>query len=82
MRNRAVAVAFGRVMREIRQLKRLSQEDLALRAGLDRTYPSLLERGQRQPTLSVVFAVADVLEVAPAVIVNRTLEECRRLARK
>ncbi len=77
MKNRAVAVAFGRVLREMRQRKRLSQEDLALRAGLDRTYPSLLERGQRQPTLAVVLAVAEVLEISPAVLVNRTLEECK-----
>jgi len=62
----------------MRQRKGLSQEDLALRAGLDRTYPSLLERGQRQPTLAVVLAMAQVLEVSPAVLVNRTLEECRR----
>ncbi len=77
MKNRAVAVAFGRVLREMRQRKRLSQEDLALRAGLDRTYPSLLERGQRQPTLAVVLAVAEVLEISPAVLVNRTLEESK-----
>jgi len=78
MRNRAVAVAFGRVLRELRQRKKLSQEDLALRAGLDRTYPSLLERGQRQPTLAVMLAVCEVLEVSPAVLVKRTLQECKK----
>jgi transcriptional regulator with XRE-family HTH domain len=75
MRNRAVAAAFGRVLRDARTRKRLSQEDLALGADLDRTYPSLLERGQRQPTLAVLLAVAQVLEVSPAVLVNRTLDE-------
>ncbi len=75
MRNRAVAAAFGKVLKEIRLRKRLTQEDLALRAGLDRTYPSLLERGQRQPTLGVVLAVAQVLEISPAVLVNRTVDE-------
>jgi len=78
LENRQVAIAFGRVLREARLRRRLSQEDLALRAGLDRTYPSLLERGQRQPTLAVVLAVADVLEVAPIVLVNKTLEELKR----
>jgi transcriptional regulator with XRE-family HTH domain len=66
------------VLRETRLRRHLSQEDLALRAGLDRTYPSLLERGQRQPTLAVVLAVADVLEVAPIVLVNKTLEELKK----
>jgi len=75
MRNRTVAAAFGKVLKEIRLRKRLTQEDLALRAGLDRTYPSLLERGQRQPTLGVVLAVAAVLEISPAVLVNRTVDE-------
>jgi transcriptional regulator with XRE-family HTH domain len=75
MRNRAVATAFGRVLREMRKRKKLSQEDLALGAGLDRTYPSLLERGQRQPTLAVLLAVARVLEISPAVLVNRTVDE-------
>lgn len=78
MRNRDVAVAFGKVLRETRLRRKLSQEDLALRAGLDRTYPSLLERGRRQPTLAVVFAVADVLEVAPIVLVNKTIEEMKK----
>ena len=71
-------MAFGRVLRELRLRKKLSQETLALRAGLDRTYPSLLERGQRQPTLAVVLAVAEVLEVSPAVLINRTVEELRK----
>ena len=75
MRNRAVATAFGRVLKEMRRRKRLSQEELALGAGLDRTYPSLLERGQRQPTLAVLLAVARVLEISPAALVNRTVDE-------
>ena len=82
MKNRTVAVAFGRVLRETRLSKQLSQETLAARAGLDRTYPSLLERGQRQPTLTVLLAVAEALEVPPAGMVNKTVAECRRLARK
>jgi transcriptional regulator with XRE-family HTH domain len=78
MRNRSVAMAFGRVLRELRVRKKLSQEALALRAGLDRTSPSLLERGQRQPTLAVVLAVAEVLEVSPSMLINRTVEELRK----
>ena len=76
--NRKAAVAFGRVLKEVRERKNLSQEELAFRSGISRTYPSLLERGQRQPTLAVVLAVADVLEVAPIVLVNKTLEELKK----
>lgn len=62
--------AFGKVLREHRMAAGLSQEALALECGLDRTYISLLERGLRQPTLSTVFALAQVLNVQPSVVVR------------
>lgn len=64
--------AFGRVLRELRTKAGLSQGQLALNAGLDRTYISLLERGLRQPTLLTLFRLAEILEVAPATMVART----------
>jgi transcriptional regulator with XRE-family HTH domain len=65
--------AFGRVLREYRLKSTLSQEALALEAGIDRTFVSLLERGKRQPTLQTVFRLAKVLGVSPATLVARTL---------
>jgi len=56
-----VAAAFGQVLRELRQQRGLTQEGLADVGGFDRTYPSLLERGLRTPTLSVLFRLADCL---------------------
>ena len=41
-----VEQAFGKVLREIRMEKSLSQEELAHVCGLDRTYISLMERGK------------------------------------
>jgi transcriptional regulator with XRE-family HTH domain len=73
MRRQKVAVAFGRVLRETR--KGLSQEELANEAEFDRTYPSLLERGLRTPTLTVIIQLAKVLGVTAAWLVNKTLEE-------
>ena len=64
--------AFGRVLREYRVRAALSQEALALEAGIDRTFVSLLERGKRQPTLGTVFQLAAVLGVSPATLVART----------
>jgi len=40
-----------------------SQEDLAFEAGIHRTYISDLERGARNPTISVVDKLADALDV-------------------
>jgi len=78
MRRQKVAIAFGRVLRAARREKGLSQEDLAGDAEFDRTYPSLLERGLRTPTLTVLFQLADVLNISAAVLVTRTLEELNR----
>jgi len=78
MRRQKVAIAFGRVLREARRQKGLSQEELAGHAEFDRTYPSLLERGLRTPTLTVLFQLAKVLEISAATLVLRTLEELDR----
>ena len=55
----------------------LSQEKLAEAADIDRTYPSLLERGLRQPTLAVLIAVAYALEIEPALLVTMTVARLR-----
>jgi transcriptional regulator with XRE-family HTH domain len=62
--------AFGEALRRIRERKELSQEQLALDAGLDRTYISLVERGVRSPTVRTVVKLAQVLNVAPSLIIR------------
>jgi transcriptional regulator with XRE-family HTH domain len=79
MRRQKVAIAFGRVLREARRQRGLSQEELAGEADFDRTYPSLLERGLRTPTLTVIFQLAEVLQTSAAALISRTLEELNRL---
>lgn len=63
--------AFGRLLKELREERGLSQSQLALDSGLDQTFVSLLERGQRQPTLITLFALCDALAVPPETIVQR-----------
>ncbi|MFO7285446.1 MAG: helix-turn-helix domain-containing protein [Gammaproteobacteria bacterium] len=63
--------AFGRLLKELREERGLSQSQLALDSGLDQTFVSLLERGQRQPTLITLFALCDALDVPPEMIVQR-----------
>ena len=41
----------------------MSQEELAHQAGIDRTYASQIERGIGNPSLRVIFAIAQALEV-------------------
>lgn len=66
-----IEARFGEILKELRNRKNLSQEELATDCGLDRTYISLLERGLRQPTLGTLFKLAEVLGVSPSWIVKQ-----------
>lgn len=55
-------------MRAIRTRKGLSQEALAEISGLHRTYISGIERGIRNPTLSIILQIAAALQVQPALL--------------
>lgn len=59
-------VAFGQAIRAIRDRRGVSQESLALRCGLDRTYISGIERGTRNPSLTNILKIAAALDVRPA----------------
>ncbi|MBD9446711.1 MULTISPECIES: helix-turn-helix transcriptional regulator [unclassified Rhizobium] len=52
---------FARNLRRMRQAKGLSQEDLAYKADIDRTYVSSLERAVYSPTIEVVDKLAKAL---------------------
>lgn len=67
----SVAVAFGAALREARVRAQLSQEDLSLESGIDRTFVSMLERGVRQPALSTVFALCEALSLRPGTLIDR-----------
>ena len=67
-----VAHAFAAVLRDVRLEKGLSQEKLALDSGYHRTYVSLLERGRQNPSLRTVLALAAVLKVPAASLVEKT----------
>jgi transcriptional regulator with XRE-family HTH domain len=54
---------LGENLRRYRHQKGWSQEEFADRAGLHRTYISDIERGARNPTITVVQKIADALEV-------------------
>jgi transcriptional regulator with XRE-family HTH domain len=50
-------------LRRLRQERDLSQEAFAHEAGIHRTYVSDLERGMRNPTITVVEKLATYFEV-------------------
>lgn len=63
-------VLFGKNLRDFRKTLGLSQEELALESGLDRTYISEVERGKRNISLINICKLAETLGVAP----NRLLQ--------
>ena len=52
-------------VKTLRMALGLSQEAMALEAGIDRTYASQIERGISNPSLRVICAVAKILGVEP-----------------
>lgn len=55
---------FGARIRDLRKQKRLSQEELAFRSGLHRTYISDIERGSRNVSIKNIEKIAKALDVS------------------
>ena len=64
-------LAFGREIRKAREAVKKSQETLAFDAEVHRTYVSLIERGQKSPTLSVIVRLARALNIRPSELLRR-----------
>jgi len=64
------AETVGRLIREYRLRKGMSQEVLSGLAGLDRTHYSKIERGLRSPTIDTLFRIARALDVQPHEIIR------------
>ena len=54
---------------------KFSQEELAFKSGLDRTYISMMERNIKQPTITTIFLLADALEMKPSEFVQQLEDE-------
>ena len=64
---------LGDELRKTRCRAGLSQEELALRAGISREYVSILERNKKSPTVATLVRVCKALGV-PAWQVMRKVE--------
>ena len=61
---REVLIRFGNKVREQRLLLGLSQEELAGRAGVHRTYVGMIERAEKNITLTNVEKIAKALKLS------------------
>jgi ribosome-binding protein aMBF1 (putative translation factor) len=65
---------FGKALRRRREAAEISQEELAHRAGLTRNYVSLLECGDRNPTLNAMAMLAQGLQITLLDLLSEVLD--------
>jgi transcriptional regulator with XRE-family HTH domain len=73
-----VCRAFGKVLKTVRTRSGMSQQTLAIGAGADRSYLSMLERGLQQPTLAMLLRIAKALSTPPELLVSATVERLEK----
>ena len=65
-----ISNAFGKALRDQRVKAGLTQEQLGLEADLRRTFVSLLELGQQQPTITTIFKLSKALNLLPSELIS------------
>jgi transcriptional regulator with XRE-family HTH domain len=60
---RKILIKFGEMVRKIRNKKGFSQEELAYKANLHRTYIGMIERAEKNITLINIEKIANALEI-------------------
>jgi transcriptional regulator with XRE-family HTH domain len=76
-----IGIAFGLVLRRLRQKAGLSQEVLAFESGYHRTYISLLERGKKSPSLQTISNLAKILKIELSDFMKNIEVEAKSLSR-
>lgn len=67
----SILISFGEKVRKVRKERGLSQEELAFNANLHRTYIGMIERGEKNITLTNIQKIANALNVS----INDLLDE-------
>lgn len=71
--NRALVTAFAMAVKARRNQLQISQEELAHRANINRSYIAKLELAQNQPSLSVLDRIAQGLEIGLDELIRQTM---------
>ena len=70
-----IKATTGKVLRKLRLKAGLTQEQLALEADIRRTYVSLIELGQNQPTVNTIFKLSKALKISPSKFISLVEKE-------
>lgn len=68
----SIAIYFGRVVKQLREEHRYSQEALADRASLNRTYLGEVERGVAIPSLATITKIATAFNLSASELIARS----------
>lgn len=68
--NEKILINFGKNVRDIRKKRGLSQEQLAFKADLHRTYIGMIERAEKNITLINIEKIANALDTEITVLFN------------
>jgi transcriptional regulator with XRE-family HTH domain len=74
--------ALGRAVRQLREEQGLSQEALAYKVGVHRTYLGGIERGERNVSFANILRIATALHVAPSELFGHYERTVRRGLRR
>ena len=61
----ALAVKIGKIIRQKRTESNITQESLALKCEIDRSYLGRIERGEVNLTVDKLYQIAQVLQISP-----------------
>lgn len=75
-------IAFGKVLRRLRIEAGFTQEQFGFESDLRRTYISILELGQQQPSLTSIFKIAKALNCSASEIIAHVDDEMKLQSRK
>jgi len=74
-----ILAALGQLVKQRRVALKISQEELGLRANLDRTYISGVERGLRNPSLTALTSLASGLGITVANLLDNLEIEVEKI---
>lgn len=61
--HRNILEKFGEKLQRVRKEQGISQEQLADKLAMHRTYIGMIERGERNPTIRTLYKIAKTLKV-------------------
>ena len=68
--------AIGKVVRQLRLDRKLSQEVVSGLAGIARSHLAMIESGSKQPNFETLWRLANALNLKPHELVRLIEEEC------